>query len=114
MAAHRSPAFRGRSSERELLDRLLDNVRGGQSAVLVLRGAAGVGKTALLHYCARPASCIRVARNGGVAPIGGAEAERELPSAGLQQLCAPILERPGLPPSPRQAARRGALQLPSG
>ena len=54
MASHRPPAFRGRSGERELLDRLLENVRGGQSAVLVVRGEAGVGKTALLQLL-RPA-----------------------------------------------------------
>src|SRR4051794_28230649 len=39
---HRAPAFRGRSSEREVLDRLLENVRGGQSAVLVIHGEPGV------------------------------------------------------------------------
>jgi hypothetical protein len=47
MAAHRAPAFRGRAGERALVDRLLDDVRRGQSAVLVVRGEAGVGKTAL-------------------------------------------------------------------
>ena len=55
---HRAPAFRGRSSEREALDRLLENVRGGQSAVLVIRGEPGVGKSALLHYAARQAAAI--------------------------------------------------------
>jgi predicted ATPase len=53
VATPRSPAFRGRSSERELLDELLNDVRGGQSAALVIRGEAGVGKTAVLQYCAR-------------------------------------------------------------
>jgi len=43
----------GPGRECELLDRLLANVRGGQSAVLVIRGDAGIGKTALLYYCAR-------------------------------------------------------------
>ena len=108
MAAHRPPAFRGRSSERELLDRLLDNVRGGQSAVLVIRGEPGVGKTAILHYCARQASGFRIAR------IAGVESEMELPFAGLHQLCAPLLEGLDALPQPQQVALRVALGLESG
>src|SRR3954465_1640145 len=106
MAAHR--ALRGRSSERHLLDRLLDNVRDGQSAVLVIRGEAGVGKTALLQYCARQAAGFRVTR------IGGVESEMELPFAGLHQLCAPMLGRLGALPQPQQAALGVALGLSSG
>jgi predicted ATPase len=44
-----------RARERQALDGLLDRVRGGESAVLVIRGEAGIGKTALMHYCARQA-----------------------------------------------------------
>src|SRR5215207_6433044 len=73
MAAGRAPVLLGRAAERELLDRLLENVRAGQSAVLVLHGEAGVGKTALLHYCARQASGFHVAR------IAGVESEMERP-----------------------------------
>jgi Cdc6-like AAA superfamily ATPase len=43
----RSAAFQGRTSERQELDRLLDKARAGESATLVIRGEAGVGKTAL-------------------------------------------------------------------
>ena len=46
VAASRTPAFRGRLRERRVLDHLLDGVREGESAVLVIRGEAGVGKTA--------------------------------------------------------------------
>jgi predicted ATPase len=56
VTARRPPVLLGRAEERALLDRLLGNVRGGQSAVLVIHGEAGAGKTALLHYCARQAS----------------------------------------------------------
>lgn len=56
MAAQRLPACRGRTSDREALDRLLENVRGGQSAALVIRGEARAGKTALLRYAARQAA----------------------------------------------------------
>src|SRR5947208_11288071 len=108
MAARRQPVLLGRAGERQALDRLLDIVRGGQSAVLVVRGEAGVGKTALLRYCARQASGFRVAR------IAGVESEMELPFAGLHQLCAPMLERLGALPEPQQIALRVALGLSSG
>ena len=87
MAASRQPRLLGRAAERQVLDRLLEDVRGGRSAVLVLRGEAGVGKTALLHYCARQASGFRVAS------VAGVESEMELPFAALQQLCASMLGR---------------------
>src|SRR5215475_5211128 len=108
MATRRSPVLLGRAAERQALDRLLANVRGGQSAVIVIRGEAGVGKTALLHYCAREASGFRVAR------LAGVESEMELPYAGLHQLCAPMLDRLGALPEPQQAALGVALGLASG
>ncbi len=107
--ANRGPeAFRGRAGERALLARLLENLRGGQSAVLVIRGEAGVGKTALLQDCAREATGVRVAR------IAGVESEMELPFAGLHQLCAPMLGRLSVLPEPQKIALRVALGLSSG
>ncbi len=106
--APRAPVLLGRAGERQMLDRLLDNVRGGQSAVLVIRGEAGIGKTALLHYCARQASGLRVAK------VAGVESEMELPFAGLHQLSAPIVDRLGALPEPQQAALSVALGLSSG
>jgi DNA-binding CsgD family transcriptional regulator len=108
MAAHRPAVLLGRADERQMLDRVLESVRGGQSAVLVIRGEAGVGKTALLQHCARQASGFRVAR------IAGVESEMELPFAGLHQLCAPMLGRLGALPEPQQAALRVALGLSTG
>jgi hypothetical protein len=78
--------LRGRSAERVQLDRLLEAIHAGQSAVLVLRGEAGIGKTALLDYTAERAEGCRVLRAVGV------ESEMELPFAGLHQLCAPLLD----------------------
>ena len=61
-AAQRPPAFRGRSSERERLDRLLADARAGRSGVLVIRGDSGIGKTALMRYTAERALGFRVAQ----------------------------------------------------
>lgn len=72
-----APDLRGRSGEREALDHALDRVRGGESAVLVIRGEAGIGKTSLLRYVAARATDCRVLR------LSGVESELELPFAAL-------------------------------
>ncbi len=102
------PTLLGRAGERRTLGALLDNVRGGQSAVLVLRGEAGVGKTALLHHCARQASGFHVRR------VTGVEAEMELPFAGVHQLCAPFFDRLDTLPAPQREALTVALGLELG
>ena len=108
MTGFRSPGFRGRSSERAVLDRLLSNVRGGQSAVLVVRGEAGVGKSEMLRYVAGAATGFHVAHTAGV------ESEMELPFAGLHQLCAPMLDRLDALPEPQRQALAVAFGLSSG
>ena len=91
------PELRGRRRERETLDRLLRDVRAGHSRVLVLRGEAGVGKTALLDYLTGTSAAVRVARAAGVEP------ETEIAYSALQQLCAPLLGH--LDAAARAAAR---------
>ena len=108
MAAQRPLGLRGRTSERQVLDRLLEKVRGRQSAVLVIRGEAGVGKTALLRYAARQASGFRIVQ------IVGVEAEMELPFAGLHQLCGPMLGQLDPLPAPQKDALRVALGISFG
>ncbi|MDA0164397.1 AAA family ATPase [Solirubrobacter ginsenosidimutans] len=108
MATRRAPVLLGRAAERQMLDRMLHNVRGGQSAVLVIRGEAGIGKTALLDYCASQASAFRTAR------IAGVEAEMDLPFAAVHQLCAPMLVRLDTLPEPQREALSVALGLSSG
>ena len=108
MPATVAPEFVDRTSEREVLDRLLANVREGQSTVVVVRGEAGIGKTALLRYAARQAAGFRVAR------VTGAEAEMELPFAGIHQLCAPVLDQLDALPQPQQDALCVALGLSAG
>ena len=60
--SHPGLGLRGRRTELAALDRLLAEVRAGQSRVLVLHGEAGVGKTALLDYLQEQASGFRVAQ----------------------------------------------------
>jgi DNA-binding CsgD family transcriptional regulator len=108
MALTSASGFLDRTSEREVLDRLLAEVREGQSAVLVVRGEAGIGKTALLRYTARQASGFRVAQ------VAGVEAEMELPFSGIHQLCAPVLDQLDALPQPQQDALNVALGLAPG
>jgi DNA-binding CsgD family transcriptional regulator len=98
----------GRERERELLDRLLEGVRDGRGGVLVLHGEAGVGKTALLDYAAEAGRQFRIAHTSG------AEAEMELPSAVIQQLCAPFLRLMERLPEPQRDALNIAFGLVSG
>jgi DNA-binding CsgD family transcriptional regulator len=98
----------GREGERELLDRLLEGVRGGHGGVLVMHGEAGVGKTALLDYAAEAGRQFRIARTAG------AEAEMELPSAVIQQLCAPFYRLMERLPEPQRDALGIAFGLVSG
>ena len=102
------PPLRGRRSECETLDQFVADVPTGNSRALVLRGEAGVGKTALLNYLAARSSECRVVRTAGV------EAEMELPFAGLQQLCAPMLDRLGNLPDPQNLALTTAFGLSTG
>ena len=97
-----------RRSERDVLDRLVDAVRGGQSRALVVRGEPGVGKTVLLDYLAGRARECRMARAAGV------QTEMELAFAGLHQLCAPMLDHLDHLPVPQQDALRIAFALAAG
>src|SRR5262249_11136135 len=92
--------LRGRGRECAELDELIAAVRRGHSRALVLRGDAGIGKTALLEYLVSAASDLTVIRAIGV------ESEMELAYASLHQLVASLLDR-----TERLAARqRDALE----
>ena len=107
MAARGPPSLFGRAEERQLLDRLLNDVRDGRSAVVVIRGEAGIGKTALLEYC-------RLGVGPHRRPRMGVESEMELAFAGLHQLCAPMLDRLERLPGPQRDALAMAFGLSSG
>ena len=74
------------------------DVLAGRSRVTVLRGEAGVGKSALLGYLTGRADGWHVARAAGV------ESEMELAYAGLHQLCTPMLDHLGRLPAPQRDA----------
>src|SRR5689334_2930523 len=88
----------GREAEQGQVEALLDGARTSRSGVLVLRGEAGIGKSALLEHAVAQRGELSVLRAAGV------EAESELAFAGLHQLLRPLLgliER--LPESQAQA-----------
>ncbi|WP_237047901.1 AAA family ATPase [Lentzea guizhouensis] len=98
----------GRRREGETLERLLTQARSGAGQVLVLRGEAGIGKTALLDHVSERAAGFRVARAAGV------ESESAFAYAALHQLCLPFLDRLGKLPGPQREALATAFGLASG
>jgi DNA-binding CsgD family transcriptional regulator len=101
-------ALTDRRTESELLDRLVEAVRGGESRTLVVHGEAGVGKTALLEYLVEQASSCRVVRAAGV------QSEMELAFAGLHQFLAPMLDRLDHLPAPQRDALGTAFGVSTG
>jgi DNA-binding CsgD family transcriptional regulator len=108
MPVIRGLGFLGRTHERDRLDAMLAQARAGQSAVLVIRGEPGIGKTALLRYAARQASGVRIAE------VEGVQAEMELAFAGIHQLCAPLIDGLEALAEPQGNALRVALGVSSG
>ncbi|WP_344387072.1 ATP-binding protein [Asanoa iriomotensis] len=96
----------GRDSECTTLDGLLAEGRSGRSAALVLRGEAGVGKTALLGYARRDAPDAHA--------ISGVEGEADFPYAGLHRLLLPLLPRRDRLPARQRAALEVACGLTDG
>jgi DNA-binding CsgD family transcriptional regulator len=91
-----------------VLGTFVDDVRAGQSRVLVLRGELGVGKTALLDCLAGWASGCWVVRAAGV------QSEMELALATLHQVCAPMLDHAERLPVPQREALRTAFGISTG
>src|SRR5215472_10295012 len=99
------PMLCGRSEQLAAIDRLLEGMRSSRAGVLVLRGEAGIGKTALLDAASEKASGARVLRVTGVEP------EAELPFAALHALLRPALDEIGALPRRQAEALRGAFGL---
>jgi DNA-binding CsgD family transcriptional regulator len=104
----RRMSLRGRASECAMLDALVGDIRRGESRSLVLRGEAGIGKTALLQYLIESASGLTVVQAAGV------ESEMELAYASLQQLCAPLLDGLDRLPTPQRQALEVVFGLSAG
>jgi DNA-binding CsgD family transcriptional regulator len=97
-----------REQERRELDRLLACSRDGLSGVLVLRGEAGIGKTALLEHAVESAADMHITR------VIGVESEMELGFAGLHQLVMPFLDGLGSLPGPQREALGSVFGLAAG
>ncbi len=93
----------GRDSEQAEIDGLLADARAGAGRSLVIRGEAGIGKSALVEYAATAAAGMRVVRGVGV------ESEAELAFGALHLLLYPYLDRLGGLPGPQEAALRAAF-----
>src|SRR3954462_11742182 len=100
--------FFDRRNECAVLEQGLQGARNGRSGAVVLRGAAGVGKTALLEYAIQSAADLRIVH------AVGAESEMELAFAALHQLCVPMLDRLERLPAPQRDALGTAFGLAAG
>ncbi|MCO1658418.1 helix-turn-helix transcriptional regulator [Pseudonocardia humida] len=110
----------GRSRELSRIGELLRAASRGESAALVVRGEAGIGKSALVEAVARaaadggavdrPAGATVVPR-AAVLRTRGIEAETAIPFGGLADLLRPALPLLGELPGPQSDALAGALAL---
>jgi len=98
----------GRERECARLDELLDQARTGRTGALVIRGEAGIGKTALLNYAARRAGDMTVVRALGV------ESETQLEFSGLLEVCWPMRDMLDELPDHQADVLRSALGLGPG
>ena len=96
------PMLFGRQNECERIDQLLAQARAGRSEALVLRGEAGIGKSALCGYAAEQAQDMTLLR------ASGAPTESELAFSGLADVLRPLLSALDKLPA-QQAHRFGTL-----
>ena len=94
-----------RRSESEAIDRVLEAVRNGLSGTLVVRGDAGIGKTALVDHAMAGNPDLRFD------VVAGIESELELGFAGLHQLLLPYLSLLESIPAPQGEALQAAFGL---
>ena len=100
-----SSALYGRDAQARAVLALLDGARSGRSGALVVRGEAGIGKTALLSLAERAAGGMTVLRGTAI------ETEAELPFAGLHLLLRPALGQLAGIPRPQADALMRAFGL---
>src|SRR5690554_5636347 len=95
----------GRHAECRRGEQLLSEARAGRSGALVMRGEAGIGKTAVLEFLHTKAEELGFQ----IETSTGIEAETQFAYAGLHQVCAPLLDQISALPEPQQSALSVAL-----
>ncbi len=100
------PILRGRERELAHLRDLINGIE-SRGAALVLRGDAGIGKSALLAQ----ATALAAQRDLGIATTHGTPSEGHLAFAGIHQLLHPMLGVIGLLPAPQRRALEGAFGI---
>src|SRR5215218_10437673 len=95
----------GRERESGRIDEVLDAAREGRSGALVVRGEAGIGKSALLNAAVERANGMKVLRALGV------ESEVDVAFSGLHELLRPALSSVEAIPEAQAIALRAALAL---
>lgn len=101
----RAATLVGRATELATIDGLVAAGRAGRSGVLVIRGEAGIGKSALLQHATTVADGMTVLK------AVGTESESVLAFAGLHQLLRPLLRAVDRLPPPQAEALRAAFAL---
>ena len=96
----------GRERELRVIEEQLDSVS-DRGIALLIRGEAGVGKTAILEAAKSRAAV----RDMSLLAATGVPSETNLPFAGLYELLRPIVERTERLPGPQQDALRAAFGL---
>lgn len=94
----------GRKCEEDSIGELLAAAAQGRPGALIVRGDAGIGKSALLDYA-------ETAAGGRILRVAGIESEAELPYAALQVLLRPVLGTLTQLPGQQADALRSALGL---
>ncbi|WP_017623003.1 helix-turn-helix transcriptional regulator [Nocardiopsis chromatogenes] len=83
------PVLRGRTQETGAVTAAVGAAREGRGAALLVTGAPGLGRTALLDRAERSDTDLVLVRADGV------RAEADMPGAGLQRLVRPLADRVG-------------------
>src|SRR4029453_11027866 len=98
----------GRTAECAAIDQVLAGARDGSSGVIVVRGAPGIGKSALLDYA------MTNGRDFAVAGVTGVESEVGLGFAAIHQLVMPFLDHLVELPEPQRRALEAVFGLADG
>jgi DNA-binding CsgD family transcriptional regulator len=98
----------GRERESARIDEVLDAARARRSGALIVRGEAGIGKSALLNAAADRANGMQVLRALGV------QSEVDIAFSGLHELLRPALSSIDAIPDAQAVALRSGLALGAG